>query len=271
MRSVGSVAFHLGTKKAKTYGIIIGVLASLMVVGAILAAVTVSNLLSFGPFQLEQYLGDAVSLSEVDGLPASISIEKEERIKFTIQANKSVPNATLWLRLSADASLPDPTIAQVEYEHPGASRVPVTLTTETDGTLNGLLRSGWDIPAGFSDEGRLRITFLPNAPTTATYSIDIWAEYEDTEAGPPSASASSSTSITLGDNFFSPDLVNISVGDTVTWNWTGKHHTTTGTGSESWDSGINTSGSFSRTFNTAGSFTYKCTLHSEMVGTIIVQ
>lgn len=267
-RSVGLIPFRFGNERTKTCAIILGVLASVAVVGAVVAAITVSNLLTFGPFQVEQYLGDAVSLSEVDGLPASISIDKEERIRFTIQASKSVANATLWLRLSADVSLPDPTIAQVEYEHPGGSREPVTLTTATDGTLNGLLKSGWDIPAGFSDEGRIRITFLPSAPDIATYSIDIWVE---AITGGEAALGTSVTYISLGDNFFSPELHNIGVGDTVTWNWNGTHHTTTGTGSESWDSGIQTSGSFSHTFNSPGTFTYVCLLHDEMVGTVTVQ
>ena len=227
MRSVGFAAFHLGTKKAKTHAIILGALASIVVVGAILAAVTVSNLLSFGPFQLERNLGDSVSLIEVDGLPGSIAIEEEERIRFTIQANKSVPNATLWLRLSADASLPDPNIAQVEYEHPGGSRVPVTLTTATDGTLNGPLKSGWDIPAGFSDEGRIRVTFLPSAPNTTNYSIDIWVE------ATLGAEAALGTNVTWdinagvnGDDFFGPATVNISVGDTVRWTSAGTHEIT---------------------------------------------
>jgi len=267
MRSVGFSAFHLGTKKAKTYAIILGVFASVAVVGAVVAAITVSNLLSFGPFHLERNLSDAVSLIEIDGLPSTISIEAHETIRFTIQANKSVPNSTLWFKLNADVPLSDPTIVELEYEHPGSSRAPVTLTA-ADGTLKASLKSGWDIPVGFSDEGKIRITFLPNTPATASYSIDIWV---DATLGAEAALGTSVTYISLGNNFFSPNLKNISVGDTVTWNWAGKHHTTTGTGSESWDSGIKTSGSFSHTFNSPGTFTYVCTLHSEMLGTIIVR
>jgi len=282
MRSVGCVTFHLGRKNTKTCAIILGLLASITVVGAILAAV-VSNMLTFGPFQLQGYVGDAVSLSEVDVLPASISIKMEERIKFDIIANIPVPNATLWFKLSADVSLNDPNIVKVEYEHPGSSSralVPLTATGGTLSTLNGPLKSGWNIPEGFFGEGRLYITFLTSAPTTTTYSIDIWV---DAELGSGAAPGTSETYISLGDNFFSPDLVNISVGDTVTWNWAGSPHTTTGTaswngaevifgiGSESWNSNILSVGSFSHTFNSLGTFTYVCTLHSGMEGTIVVQ
>jgi plastocyanin len=39
-----------------------------------------------------------------------------------------------------------------------------------------------------------------------------------------------------------------------------------------WDSGnINPGASFSRTFQTAGSFPYYCTFHANMVGTVTVQ
>ena len=77
-----------------------------------------------------------------------------------------------------------------------------------------------------------------------------------------------------GDNF-SPANVSIQVGDTVQWDWvSGAHSTTSGTSGTPngiWDSGVKTSGSFSHTFNTAGSFPYYCTPHaSHMVGNVNV-
>lgn len=63
----------------------------------------------------------------------------------------------------------------------------------------------------------------------------------------------------------------ISVGDTVTWNFGLGTHTTT-SNTSIWDSGsISAPGTFSRTFNSAGTFPYRCTIHpSSMKGTIIV-
>jgi hypothetical protein len=74
----------------------------------------------------------------------------------------------------------------------------------------------------------------------------------------------------------------ITVGDTVTWqNNTSVYHTSTecdgvcGTipGSPIWDSGlIAPSGSYSRQFNTLGTFNYQCNVHpDQMKGQIVVQ
>jgi len=69
---------------------------------------------------------------------------------------------------------------------------------------------------------------------------------------------------------YAPNPVTISVGGTVTWiNNDAVAHTST---SNQWDSGtIQPGGRFSRTFQTAGSFPYRCTLHPNMIGTVDVQ
>ena len=71
---------------------------------------------------------------------------------------------------------------------------------------------------------------------------------------------------------FSPATVTVSVGDSVTWtNNDGATHTATADGG-SFDTGnIAAGGSDSVTFNTAGSFDYHCTIHSQMTGTVVVQ
>ena len=63
----------------------------------------------------------------------------------------------------------------------------------------------------------------------------------------------------------------IRTGDTVTWNWVGSAtHTSTACSdgnfnncgiAQGWDSGNKTSGTFSQTFNTAGTFFYRCQVH----------
>ena len=76
----------------------------------------------------------------------------------------------------------------------------------------------------------------------------------------------------LGNQAYSPDSVNVSVGGTVTWmNNDSTAHTSTSDAS-GWDSGVVAPGaSFSRTFPTAGTFSYHCTLHTGMVGKVVVQ
>ncbi len=67
----------------------------------------------------------------------------------------------------------------------------------------------------------------------------------------------------------------ISVGQTVQWMWVGGTHSTTSgnccTANGLWDSGVQSSGMFSRTFTTAGSFPYYCSVHGAMMtGTVVV-
>ncbi|MEW5764626.1 MAG: PKD domain-containing protein [Acidobacteriota bacterium] len=86
-------------------------------------------------------------------------------------------------------------------------------------------------------------------------------------------------SVTVGNFFFSPSVVSLNPGDQVRWTWAGgSHSTTSGTCPGGicsrdgiWDSGVKTSGTFSRTFTEPGSFPYYCTLHGDsMTGRVDV-
>ncbi len=80
----------------------------------------------------------------------------------------------------------------------------------------------------------------------------------------------------VGSNFFSPATMTINAGDTVVWVWQSGTHTTT-SDTNFWNSGFLSAGqSFSKTFPTAGTYTYFCAAHSfpggsSQNGTIIVQ
>jgi plastocyanin len=73
-------------------------------------------------------------------------------------------------------------------------------------------------------------------------------------------------------NAFSPGTITIAAGTTIKWtNKDGVNHTVT-SDSGLFDSGsFGNGGTFSRQFNTAGTFPYHCTIHSGMLGTVIVQ
>jgi plastocyanin len=91
----------------------------------------------------------------------------------------------------------------------------------------------------------------------------------------PGSARAQSFSVSVIDNGYVPEPIIISPGTTITWKNIGKEaHTVTsddGTG-ESFDSGtLPHGGSFSRTFNHEGAFTYHCVFHEDMLGTIIVQ
>jgi plastocyanin len=90
-----------------------------------------------------------------------------------------------------------------------------------------------------------------------------------------SVRAAQSWTVTMGDNYFQPSTITINVGDTVVWNNTGasSHSATSLIGqAQTWDSGTLQPGQvFSFTFTVAGNFSYYCSLHPEMTGSVIVQ
>jgi plastocyanin len=85
------------------------------------------------------------------------------------------------------------------------------------------------------------------------------------------ARASASATVTMGDLFFSPSSVTVAVGDTVTWHNTGQapHNATADDGSFKTQD-LNNGQSASHTFTQAGTFSYICTIHPNMKGTVRV-
>jgi plastocyanin len=91
----------------------------------------------------------------------------------------------------------------------------------------------------------------------------------------PTASIPSNSTVVrivanAGSNSFSPNPVEVKVGETVTWiNDDGRHTVTSKDGV--FDSGMMGKGqSFSFTFDKAGEYPYFCEPHPSMVGTVVV-
>ena len=139
-------------------------------------------------------------------------------------------------------------------------------------TVFGRVISGMDVVNGIS----------PRDPSTATEPGDVIKTITIVEMvvpptqtptatpTPTATSVPSTASVTVKNYAFVPMTVTVKVGGTVTWNFAQGTHTATGTSSESWDSEYKDSGSFSHTFNSAGTFAYVCNFHSSMSGTVIV-
>lgn len=92
------------------------------------------------------------------------------------------------------------------------------------------------------------------------------AAAEETEVAAPQEAA-----VEIVDFTFTPQVLEIPVGTTVTWtnNDTTQHTATSTAGA--WDSGILAQGdTFSFTFTEAGTFDYICSLHPNMTGQIVV-
>ncbi len=89
------------------------------------------------------------------------------------------------------------------------------------------------------------------------------------KAPAPRAVSAASASVTARDFSFSPATVSVNVGDSVTWTSTGDEpHNAVGNGISTplLDRGESASESFSQ----AGSFSYVCTVHPQMTGTVKV-
>jgi len=103
----------------------------------------------------------------------------------------------------------------------------------------------------------------------------LLASCTDKEISNPDTSVVSSA-IIVNDNFYSITEKTIFVGKSVEWSWEGKigHSVTAGTSTNpdgSYDSGIISTGTFSRMFDTEGTYYYHCKVHgASMTGTITV-
>lgn len=91
---------------------------------------------------------------------------------------------------------------------------------------------------------------------------------------PPGSGGSTSNAVTVGNDFFNPANTTVAVGTVVTWTWNSSgvaHNIVFDDGAPG--SGVKSSGSFSRTFSTAGTYTYFCSIHGRAVmsGSITVQ
>ena len=273
-----SVAIRLGIKKANAFGTVFGAtIAALVAAGVVFASITVSNVLTLGPAQLQPTTlptisTEVVSLVEIETLPSTIVVGEGNEVEFGIEASGPVSNATLWFELNADGvSLNDYTIVEVDYEHPSGGSDTVSLTS-SGGVLKGELKSGWSIPADYDETAKMEITFQSDAPI-ASYYVDLWVE--GTVGGVSNTPPSSTQHIvdaTDGEDF-TPEFLNVNVGDVVQWaNVGNKPHTITFSDSAIPDEDFLGDGQdFFVTFSQAGTFNYVCIFHDGMTGVITVQ
>lgn len=99
------------------------------------------------------------------------------------------------------------------------------------------------------------------------------SSYSPTSPSPtPSPTPSAPNTVAMSGMAFSPATITVAKNTTITWqNNDSMAHTST-SDSGLWDTGNMAPGaSTTTTFANAGTFTYHCTYHSGMKGTIIVQ
>lgn len=103
-----------------------------------------------------------------------------------------------------------------------------------------------------------RVTGQSAASTTAP-------QPQKTPQAKSKAKASASKTVSVGDNFYTPVTVSITVGDTVTWKNDGAAVHTATADDGSFDTGVFDPGqSRSETFTSTGDISYFCTIHGQV-------
>jgi len=91
------------------------------------------------------------------------------------------------------------------------------------------------------------------------------------DSGPsePAETPNSGATVTVGNNLFDPAALSVQVNSTVTWVWnsSGVEHNITF--QDGVTSGNLSSGSFPRTFATAGSYPYVCTIYGAAMSGVV--
>lgn len=122
------------------------------------------------------------------------------------------------------------------------------------------------------------VTFrAPSAEPTAAPTAEVTAASTPAATPAPTpeptaAPGGATASVDVFDNGFKLADLAIAKGTTVTWTDTGQRsHTVTSADGTFGSDGVLTSGkTYVHTFNSVGTFAYKCTIHSNMQGTVTV-
>jgi plastocyanin len=135
-----------------------------------------------------------------------------------------------------------------------------TATVSATGVVTGVAAGTATITATLASGGTTRTA-------TATITVTTTAP-----PPPPPDNPSTATVSTPGESF-SPQTVTIAAGGSVTWNISGATHNVTFNGAAPTGGNIpDTRGaSATRTFPTAGTYSYQCTRHDGMTGQVVVQ
>ena len=93
-----------------------------------------------------------------------------------------------------------------------------------------------------------------------------------TTSAPASGGGTGGTQVVMKGTAFDPNTVTIKVGESVTWtNEDSFNHTVTADNGEFESGDLAKGGTFSFTFDKAGTYPYHCGIHPSMTGTVVVQ
>jgi adhesin/invasin len=166
---------------------------------------------------------------------------------------------------------------------PPSSQVNYTVQSQdSHGNAKGGVTIDWAVATGGGSITPAQNTTAANGNATAqrTLGSGLGAQTATaTAAALPGAPADTFTTtaavittVQVANNNFTPDAITVPLNTTVTWEWQGttSPHNVTFAGGGVTNIPNMTGGSAQRTFGTAGTFTYQCTNHVGMTGTVTV-
>lgn len=115
----------------------------------------------------------------------------------------------------------------------------------------------------------LSIVFLLAASSILS-SCEKTSDVNDPGGDPGGSTGPGANEVFIQGNAFTPSTITVTANTTVTWtNKDSAPHTVT-SNSGAFNSGtINTNGTFSHTFTSAGTYAYYCTFHTSMTASVI--
>jgi plastocyanin len=107
------------------------------------------------------------------------------------------------------------------------------------------------------------------APTAAASATPMATPTVSPTATPAASPAPATAAVTIRDFTFTPSVVHIAAGGSVTWtNQDGTAHTVKFSNSES--SALGNGATYTKKFDTPGKYDYNCGIHPSMTGTVEV-
>jgi plastocyanin len=147
-----------------------------------------------------------------------------------------------------------------------ASRSPHRISADDNSFESTLISSGTTFSFRFDKPGTY--TYRDGFTNDMAGVVTVIAD-PNTVAG--SAANGGSASVNIIDLDFTPKEVKVTKGATVTWTNTGQAPHTVTAQDKGWTSDMMKNGdTYSHTFGSVGTFTYICTFHPNMIGTVVV-
>ena len=166
---------------------------------------------------------------------------------------------------------------------PPSSQVTYTVQSrDSHGNPKGGVTIDWAVLAGGGSITPAQNTTAANGNASATRTLGSGPGAQTASAtaaalpGAPAdtftTTAAVITTVQVANNSFTPDAITVPLNTTVTWEWQGttSQHNVTFAGGGVANIPNMTTGSAARTFNTAGTFTYQCTNHGGMTGSVTI-